>query len=101
MDINIVFNILTVFNVIALAYSAYLINIMDIYNSIRMKIYFFSVFIIYAVSFLYTEIHLLNHGFIDDSDTITLVILTIATQLLMTTLWIINRLQKSFWFTPF
>ena len=97
MDINIVFNILTVFNVIALAYSAYLINIMDIYNSIRMKIYFFSVFIIYAVSFLYTEIHLLNHGFIDDSDTITLVILTIATQLLMTTLWIINRLQKSFW----
>lgn len=94
MDINIIFKILTVFNVLALIYSAYLINGMRIYNSIRMKIYFFIVFITYALVFLYTETHLLSHGFIDNSDTITLIISTIATQTLMMTLWIISRLQK-------
>ncbi|WP_375319933.1 EAL domain-containing protein [Aliivibrio logei] len=96
MDINIVFNVLTVFNVLALIYSMYLIKKIGFHNVKRIKTYLSIVFIFYLCGFLYVEGYFIKHGFVENSSTAVLVMSTISTQALVMTLWIIRRLLNHF-----
>lgn len=96
MNVYIVFNVLTVFNIIALLYSAFLINRIGLHNVKYIKTYLSIIFSVYLGVFLYIEGYFINYGFIDRSDTVVLVVTTIATQTLVMSLLVMSRLLNHF-----
>ncbi|MGR6831735.1 EAL domain-containing protein [Aliivibrio wodanis] len=94
MDINVLFKILTVFNILALAFSLYFIYKLGKLKSDLIKIYLAAIVAIYIVGFLYVEAYFIRYGVVDNSDTLTLIIVTASIQMLLFLLYTVTRLDN-------
>lgn len=90
MDMNLLFKILTVFNVLSLSCSLYLIYKVSKFKSI--KAYLSVIAFVYVIGFLYVETYFINRNFSDESDTLALIVVTISAQMLLLVFYTVTRL---------
>lgn len=92
MDINLLFKILTVFNVLALSCSLYFFYKICKLKIKSIKTYLSIVSVVYIMGFLYFESYFIQHNFVDESDTLALIIVTISIQMLLLVFYAVMRL---------
>lgn len=96
MDINLLFKVLTVFNILSLSCSLYFIYKMGGLKLKPIKTYLSIIAVAYIVGFVYIEAYFIQHNFIDDSDTLALIVVTVSTQMLFLTLYTVTRFISYF-----
>ncbi|MDD9194430.1 GGDEF domain-containing phosphodiesterase [Aliivibrio sp. S3MY1] len=92
MDINLLFKVLTVFNVLSLFFSIYFIYKIGELNFKSIRIYLSIIAFVYIIGFIYIEAYFIKHSFTDESDTLTLIVVTISAQMLLLILYTVIRL---------
>ena len=95
MDINLLFKILTVFNILSLSFSVCLIYKMGELKLKPIKKYLLLISAVYIIGFLYIEAYFIQHNFMDESDTLALIVVTASTQMLLLVLYAVTRFMTS------
>ena len=96
MDINLLFKILTVFNVLVLLFSLFLIYKFKDIKSKLIKTCLFSIAVVYVSGFIYIEMYFIQLSFIDESDIVALIVVTVSTHMLSFLLYTIRKLDNYF-----
>lgn len=82
MDISLLFKVLTVFNVLVLSFSLFLIYKFKDIKSKLIKTCLFSIAVVYVSGFIYIEMYFIQLSFIDESDIVALIVVTVSTHML-------------------
>lgn len=94
MDISLLFKVLTVFNVLVLSFSLFLTyKFKDLKNNF-IKICLYIIAAIYVMGFLYIEFYFIQRSFIDESDIVALIVVTVSTHMLFFLLYTIRKLDN-------
>lgn len=96
MDINLLFKVLTALNVLALSVSFYLIYKIERVGFQTIKTYLSIITAVYVIGFLYIEFYFIQHDFVDESDTLSLIVVTVSTQMLLIVLFVITQFVRYF-----
>lgn len=96
MDISLLFKVLTVFNVLVLSFSLFLIYKFKDIKSKLIKTCLFSIAVVYVSGFIYIEMYFIQLSFIDESDIVALIVVTVSTHMLFFLLYTIRKLDNYF-----
>ena len=96
MDIDVLFILFTIINVMALLCSAYFFYKIEVIKSGLIRTVFAGVFCSYFVSFMYLEKYIFSHEIADSLDNIIFIFSTVSIQMLFFVLWFMYRFINQF-----